>query len=216
MKVTKELFNYADIVFINLSSGNYMIIKSPDDKDLYELVSDFVSFAKAYTDKYLILSGTNVEYCSFNINSVRGNNSMNYIKDVCTKIFELDWDDTTNTSSKFTLIGENEESYKNCFFTDEGLIKDSNEDYLLSVESVLYGKYKIKNNPKIIPFYDCPLDEDYWYIYFDDSDNLVSARQNRNTIFDYYNRNNKNMFATDDLSQEQINNVIARIKREDD
>ena len=138
---------------------------------------------------------------------------MNYVKDVCTKVLGLDWED--NRSSKFTIyiIGENPIKY--CYIDDYGFLNDNIRSLNISLTSIVNGVVTFEKEPKFIPFYACPVSEYYYYVDKDGDGNLHMIHTcNDRTVFDLMCKKTHNMFKTRDLPSEQMEDVIKSLKGE--
>ena len=136
---------------------------------------------------------------------------MNYVKDVCTKVLGLDWKD--NKSSKFTINVKGENPIKHCYIDESGYLYDDEGIIILSLVAILNGSCSIEKEPKVVPFYDCPIDEQYHYVPKDVCGNIyMHSTYTDNSIFELMCKKTHNMFATRDLSKEQMKDVIKSLK----
>ena len=138
---------------------------------------------------------------------------MNYVKDVCTKILGLDWEN--NKSSKFTASVDGENPIKHCYIDDYGFLNNNIGSLNISLTSIVNGIVTFEKETKLVPFYDCPIDEQYYYVDKDVCGNIyMHSTYNDNSIFDLMCKKTHNMFATGDLSKEQMKDVIKSFKGE--
>ena len=138
---------------------------------------------------------------------------MNYVKDVCTKILGLDWEN--NKSSKFTASVDGENPIKHCYIDDYGFLNNNIRSLNISLTSIVNGIVTFEKEPKFIPFYDCPLDCTYYNVGKTITNGLYTVRTtNTGSVFDLMCKKTHNMFATGDLSDEQIESVIKSLKGE--
>ena len=134
---------------------------------------------------------------------------MNYVEDVCTKVLGLDWEG--DRSSKFTANVDGENPIKHCYVDGYGFIDNDISSLNISLTSIVNGLVTFTKEPKLVPFYDCPIGGNYYYV---GVEGLTVQETNDGETFDLMCKKTHNMFATGDLSKEQMKDVIKSFKGE--
>jgi hypothetical protein len=135
---------------------------------------------------------------------------MNYVKDVCTKVLGLDWEG--DRSSKFTISVRGENPIKHCYVGGYGFIDNDIDSLNIPFMSIVNGTFTFTKELKLVPFYDCPIGDKYYYV---DVKGLTVQETNDGETFDWMCKKLKNMFETDQISQEQIDTIVKSLKYND-
>ena len=135
---------------------------------------------------------------------------MNYVEDVCTKVLGLDWEG--DRSSRFTINVKGENPIKHCYVNGYGFIDNDIGILNISFRSIVNGTSTFTKEPKLVPFYDCPIGGKYYYV---DVEGLTVQETNDGETFDWMCKKLKNMFETDQIPQEQIDTIVKSLKYND-
>ena len=135
---------------------------------------------------------------------------MNYVKDVCTKVLGLDWEG--DRSSKFTINVKGANPIKHFYVDSYGFINNDISSLNISLTSIVNGLVTFTKEPKLVPFYDCPIKGNYYYV---GVERLTIRETNDGGTFDWMCKKLKNMFKTGQLPQEQIDTIVKSLKYND-